>query len=504
MDVVAGTTDVSLIIPLFDPTTNGPNTGLTIADLEMAHTRPGADVATAGATALGAVGTAHTDNYAIEIDATDCPGDYRFDFPDAAFAAGVSGVQLTILDGSGVVIGHMSVALATAMRGTDNANTTVPDAAGTAPTAAAIVNEWETQSQADPTGFHVNVLELNGSAIQQASGYVKVSDGTGTGQIALASGKVDVSHLAGSAIQQSGGYIYSNVFYLAGSSIQQDGGYVRVSDGTGQGQLNLTSGVIESDLIKIHGTALTETAGQLAGRFVDFFNQNIANFTVATPLVNFKANGFSTHNAGDVYTAFGTGGNLTTCATATGFSTHTAANVYTAFGTGGNLTTCATATGFSTHDAAAVKTAIEAGGSSIASILADTNELQTDDIPGTLATIAGYLDTEIAAIKAVTDAQGATGTGLSAIPWNAAWDAEVESEVNDAIDTAISELGVAAPTATPTLRTGMMLMYMALRNKLIVQTSGTDALEIHNDAGTKITSKAITDDGSDYSEAKTA
>ena len=31
----------------------------------------------------------------------------------------------------------------------------------TAPTAAAIVNEWETQSQADPTGFHVNVKELN-------------------------------------------------------------------------------------------------------------------------------------------------------------------------------------------------------------------------------------------------------------------------------------------------------------------------------------------------------
>ncbi len=30
--------------------------------------------------------------------------------------------------------------------------------------AAAIVNEWETQSQADPTGFHVNVKEVNGTA----------------------------------------------------------------------------------------------------------------------------------------------------------------------------------------------------------------------------------------------------------------------------------------------------------------------------------------------------
>jgi hypothetical protein len=41
-------------------------------------------------------------------------------------------------------------------------------------------------------------------------------------------------------------------------------------------------------------------------------------------------------------------------------------------------------------------------------ILADTGELQTDDIPGTLATITGYLDTEIAAIVAavITNAAG--------------------------------------------------------------------------------------------------
>ena len=94
--------------------------------------------------------------------------------------------------------------------------------------------------------------------------------------------------------------------------------------------------------------------------------------------------------------------------------------------------------------------------------------------------------------------------GLSAIPWNAAWDAEVQSEVDDALDTAISELGVAAPTATPTIRTALMLMYMALRNKLVVQTSGTDAIEVYNDAGTKICAKLITDDGSDYTEAEMA
>jgi hypothetical protein len=116
----------------------------------------------------------------------------------------------------------------------------------------------------------------------------------------------------------------------------------------------------------------------------------------------------------------------------------------------------------------------------------------------------GRLDLLLDAIKVITDAITTNGSGLSAIPWNAAWDAEVESEVNDAIDTVISELGVAAPTATPTLRTGLMLLYMMARNKLVVQTSGTDALEVYNDAGTKICGKLLTDDGSDFTEAEMA
>ena len=36
-------------------------------------------------------------------------------------------------------------------------------------------------------------------------------------------------------------------------------------------------------------------------------------------------------------------------------------------------------------------------------ILTDTSELQVDDIPGMLATIAGYIDTEVQAIKDKTD-----------------------------------------------------------------------------------------------------
>jgi hypothetical protein len=118
------------------------------------------------------------------------------------------------------------------------------------------------------------------------------------------------------------------------------------------------------------------------------------------------------------------------------------------------------------------------------------------------ATSLSTVSTTIGAAGAGLTEAGGTGDHLTAMPWNAAWDAEVESEVNDAIDTAISELGVGAPTATPTIRTGMMLMYMALRNKSVTQTSGTDALEVYNDDGTIIAKKLLTDVGGDYTAAE--
>jgi len=74
-------------------------------------------------------------------------------------------------------------------------------------------------------------------------------------------------------------------------------------------------------------------------------------------------------------------------------------------------------------------------------------------------------------------------------------DADVLTQINAALDTSISELGVAQPTATPTLRTGLMLLYMALRNKRDT-TSSSD--EIHNNAGTVICSNTLSDDTVTY------
>lgn len=47
---------------------------------------------------------------------------------------------------------------------------------------------------------------------------------------------------------------------------------VTISAGTGAGQLDFTSGVVKTNLVQILGTALTETAGQIAAAFKQFFN----------------------------------------------------------------------------------------------------------------------------------------------------------------------------------------------------------------------------------------
>jgi len=97
MTVTPGTTDVTTYFKLVDPVTGVPETELTIPDLDMSYVRDGATAVKADATAHAAVDSAHGDNKMIEVDATNTPGLYRADWPDAAFAAGVQRVQLCIM-----------------------------------------------------------------------------------------------------------------------------------------------------------------------------------------------------------------------------------------------------------------------------------------------------------------------------------------------------------------------------------------------------------------------
>lgn len=149
-----------------------------------------------------------------------------------------------------------------------------------------------------------------------------------------------------------------------------------------------------------------------------------------------------------------------------------------------------------------------AAGTDLAAILVDTAEIgtagaglsnidlpnQTMDITGNLSGSVGSVTGAVGSVAGNVD--GSVGSNVELGP------AEVNAEVVDVMATdTIAELAQAAPAATPTHRTAIMALYMALRNKLDVTSS---VKEVHNDAGTVIFKKDLTDDGTTYSEAETA
>jgi hypothetical protein len=101
MIVNAGSTDVTTYFLLTDPVTGGPATGVIVTNIDLTYVRDRAAAVKADATALGSVAAAHGDSQAIEVDSTNAPGLYRIDWPDGAFASGVSKVQLYVRDGTG-------------------------------------------------------------------------------------------------------------------------------------------------------------------------------------------------------------------------------------------------------------------------------------------------------------------------------------------------------------------------------------------------------------------
>jgi hypothetical protein len=167
-----GTTDVTVYVRVIDSTDGTPETGVAhdTAGIDLWYMREGADhvsITEATQTAAGA----HSDGGFVHISDGWC----RLDLPDAACASGVDGVMVGGTITGMIVLGCMIplvdydpydsvraglTALPNATAGTTSGLPVTSDIA----TAAEVVNEWETQSQADPTGFHVNVLEVNGTA----------------------------------------------------------------------------------------------------------------------------------------------------------------------------------------------------------------------------------------------------------------------------------------------------------------------------------------------------
>lgn len=157
----------------------------------------------------------------------------------------------------------------------------------------------------------------------------------------------------------------------------------------------------QSDLIYIHGSALTETAGQLAAAFVKLFD-------VATPLLVasdvMRGSDVVPRTAQQIRDAMKLDcvGNAPAAGS---IDKHLDDIVGDTNELQGNQGAWATATGFSTHNAAAVKTAMEAAGSDLERLMialvnkmiiteANGNTEQFDDADSTLGSIAAAFETD--------------------------------------------------------------------------------------------------------------
>lgn len=98
MRVNAGDVNVTTYFVLRLAADGTAATGLTVTDFDLQYVRSGEVPSTKVdvPAALAATNSVHSNNKAIEIDATDQPGLYRVDWPDAAFAVGVREVTLTV------------------------------------------------------------------------------------------------------------------------------------------------------------------------------------------------------------------------------------------------------------------------------------------------------------------------------------------------------------------------------------------------------------------------
>ena len=93
--IKCGSTDVTIPIILRSTTDNTEVTGKIYSDVTASYQRQGESRVAITTTSQTVTGT-HTDGGFVEIDATNMPGNYRFDVPDAAFAAGADWVVISV------------------------------------------------------------------------------------------------------------------------------------------------------------------------------------------------------------------------------------------------------------------------------------------------------------------------------------------------------------------------------------------------------------------------
>lgn len=539
--VTGGAADVTTYFVLRNTTDGTGKTAITIADIDLQYVRSGvAPVAMVAASALAATDSVHADNKAIEIDATDSPGLYRVDWPDAAFAAGVPEVILTVKV-SGAFTEHLAVQIdlpvdvtkisgdATAADNLESAcdnysvtrgltGTALPavaaDGAGGLPvsdaggldldgmdsdvgeiladtgtdgvllaataTSAQLVDDvWDE----DLTGATHNGATVAGKRLRQASDSATVlHEGT-----AQAGGSTTITLAAGASAVND---LYHDAFVsiLAGTGVGQIRAIIAYDGGTKVATVSKTwatnpAGDSEyvlsgSSSVDLHSIKDSTTA-------VDNLESACDNYSAERGLTGTALPAAVADAAGGLPISDAGGLDLDDLPTTAEFEARTlaAASYFDpAADTVVDVTNVATLTGHTAQtgdnydrlgapSGASVSVDVAAIKAETALIVADTDELQTDDVPGLIAALSNL---------SATDLRTALGTNASDL---------------------IVELSQAKPGATPTIADALMLLYMQLRNANNVTSS---LMEITNDAGTVIAKGALSDNGTTFTKAELA
>lgn len=288
--------------------------------------------------------------------------------------------------------------------------------------AAVIVDAWETQSQADPTGFHVNVLEVGGTsqtANDNGADINTVVSAIGTptdlgGGATLANNNADIAGATFSTSTDSN------------EAIRNRGDAAWTTGAGGSSPLEVASGTIGAtgnDTTHLHLDGLGYVDDAINGLLMRVYDDSaslyyhtwITDFANSGDLATVETLPFTPEASTDTYVVL---------------AIHRDINVaYIEGGDPSDTIRDAVVDDATRIDASALNTAstaVGSDGSGLTEAGGDGDHLTEAGGDGDHLTEAGGDGDHLSEA-------GGTGDQLSAVPWNSNWDAEVQSEVNDAL-----------------------------------------------------------------------
>lgn len=204
--IVEASTDVSIPVMLRKTTDNTEQTGKIHSDVTASYWRQGGVRTAITMATLGSVNAAHADGGFIEVDATNMPGSYRFDIPDAAFASGADWVVIAAkVAGCYVFVERYAIA--------KKVEDQVWNATRSSHTTAGQFGEGVASVQGNVTGSVASVTGAVGSVTGNVGGNVTGSVGSVTGSVGSVTGAV------GSVAGNVGGNVVGSVGSVATDGI---------------------------------------------------------------------------------------------------------------------------------------------------------------------------------------------------------------------------------------------------------------------------------------------